>query len=456
MIMNKFHRNWASLAGWTHGANGTHGAYGAYGANGTNGTRGTHGLRRAYHLSFIIYYLLFISAISLSSCSSDPIEPRGGEKETMQGVPVEVMSCVTGFEDYGRTTRGWTPPIAPGTNDEKRYQFFDNPDLSISVFFTQNPDAGESPEEEFFFKINDHWRVSKTDLAAETYYLYGYIPHNESVIASVSKPSGEGKTFANGAVLTLENMPAIAPDDYCVIIGAKNGYGNGYTASGDYEITGLKRGDFSYLARTTGESGTGGNYAFLLFDHLYAGLRVTMKVHGEYDVLRTIKLRKLVLKTEGASPTKKKATATITLAANDVGSDPISSVVFTPTGDEVAEDTIYNNNAGLTLTNTASTFMSYFIPQGVTKLILTSIYDVYDKNPAVKDGVPVLDENGDPVYNLIRKDCKATNTITLSDLFSGQTAAQRRIRGTINLTIRPTYLYVMSDPDLNNPTVEVE
>ena len=85
------------------------------------------------------------------------------------------------------------------------------------------------------------------------------------------------------------------------------------------------------------------------------------------------------------------------------------------------------------------------MPNGVSKLILTSTYDVYDTNitPEHPDG------------NLVRKDCSATNTLVLSDLFSEQTESKRGWRYKVDLTITPTYLYVMSDPDLDNPTVVV-
>ena len=75
---------------------------------------------------------------------------------------------------------------------------------------------------------------------------------------------------------------------------------------------------------------------------------------------------------------------------------------------------------------------------GVDKLILTSVYDVYDTKG-----------------NLVRENCKATNTLVLSDLFSEQDVSRRGCRYNVSLTIQPTYLYVMSDPDLNDPTVVV-
>jgi len=159
-----------------------------------------------------------------------------------------------------------------------------------------------------------------------------------------------------------------------------------------------------------------------------------------------IKLKELRLQTaDSEGTTKKKMDVTVTLHANGSGANPISSVVFTPTGTEECDGVIYNSDDGLTLTTAYSMLLGHFIPHGVTKLILTSTYDVYDKN--------VTTEHLEG--NLIRKDCKATNTIPLSviDRFS---EASRGTRYTINMTIKPTYLYMLSDPDLNNPSVEIE
>ena len=89
-----------------------------------------------------------------------------------------------------------------------------------------------------------------------------------------------------------------------------------------------------------------------------------------------------------------------------------------------------------------TTYISHngsFMPLGVTSLVLTSVYDVYDTKG-----------------NLIRQDSKATNTIRISDLLTGQTTTRRGSRYTVNMTINPTYLYMLSDPDLDSPTVEIE
>ena len=91
-----------------------------------------------------------------------------------------------------------------------------------------------------------------------------------------------------------------------------------------------------------------------------------------------------------------------------------------------------------------SSLLTHFVPYQVTKLVVTCTYDVYDWDTS-------KNANG----NLIRKDCTATNTIPLS-LIDRFTEAERGKKYTLNLAVKPTYLYVMSDPDLNNPTMSVE
>ena len=73
--------------------------------------------------------------------------------------------------------------------------------------------------------------------------------------------------------------------------------------------------DFSFTAKQGTDSK---DYVFLLFDHLYAALRVRMRVHSDYSKLRTIKLKSLQLDTQaGEQKTTKKTTITIKLKAND-------------------------------------------------------------------------------------------------------------------------------------------
>ena len=107
---------------------------------------------------------------------------------------------------------------------------------------------------------------------------------------------------------------------------------------------------------------------------------------------------------------------------------------------------MFESTDGMTLGTSYSTYISHFVPKDVTTFVLESTYDVYDKNIS----------EGHPEGNLVRQGCKSVNTIKLSNLISGQTETRRGARYTINMTIQPTYIYVLSEPDLDDPTVVVE
>lgn len=412
----KLDRNWA------HGANGTHGTHGAYGAHGAAAL-------------FLILSLTIFCACSSDSSEEMPVTPA-------TSVPVEVMGCVVPYAENVATTRAagnWIPPSG--------YSLFDD-NQSIGISFTRD---GQEPMTGYFFKSSGKWRSTvelNTDQTG-TYYLYGYTPHNASLSCTISSSSTpeDNSSYSNGAVLTIENLPAISLNDVCVVIGAKNGK-DYYRDNTDYKVDPLVRGDFSYYADAIPTSTTGtGNYVYLLLDHIYAALNISMRVDSIYNTLRTIKLKKLELSVEtDDAVVKEKTDVTVTLEKTTDGSNPITSLVFTPRGEKVANDSVFKSAEGLELTNDYSDYLSYFMPQGVSKLILTSTYDVYDKN--------VTPEH--PEGNLVRQDAKATNTMVLKNLFAGQDMALPGRRYNINLTIHPTYLYVMSDPDLDNPTITVE
>jgi hypothetical protein len=233
--------------------------------------------------------------------------------------------------------------------------------------------------------------------------------------------------------MTLENVPTVMPHDLCVVIGAKEG-------SDKEHDNGLRRGDFEFRS----SADVKGNFVFLLFDHLYAALRVRMTIHEDYTKLRKIKLKSLQLSTQaGEETTKKKTDITVKLEANDGSASPITEIAYDqPAKYELIKGGLefWSSEDGEELKSDVYTeCLGHFMPSGITTLILTSVYDVYDRKG-----------------NLIRKDCKATNTIVLQELLTGQEKTERGKRYTINLIVKPTYLYMLSEPDLDNPTVKVE
>jgi hypothetical protein len=356
-----------------------------------------------------------------TGCTSDT------EDEQQAGrvlVPVEVKDYVMMFNENVALTRSWAPPTG--------YEAYPDVDKSIGVWLTQDASTPVI-KKGYFFKSSGKWRAADLELeTAGSYYLYGYIPHTPTIKASIAP--GAGGTYASGATLTLQDVPAVTANDLCVTIGAKEG------PNADTD-NGLRLGDFQYQAQAiTSANGGTGNFVFLLFDHLYAALRIRMKVHGNYNDLRTIKLKKLELQTQiNDTPSKDKTDVEIVLAATDGSTNPIQSVTFTPSSGakDITEGMeFWSSTAGETLKTVYNEYISYFMPLGINTLILTSTYDVYDKQG-----------------NLVRQNCKATNTMKLSDLFSEQETTRRGARYTVNMTIHPTYLYMLSEPDLDNPTV---
>ena len=367
----------------------------------------------------------------------------------------EVASYVTWFDEVvsknrtqeaNKTNRAWDIPSG--------YVAYEDGVQPIGIAFTrngENPTVGANPGTPksmigTFFKSGDKWRTSVEDIQPNTnYLLYGYIPASPAIKYSITDydgadgPNGANGEYSDGAIMTLQNVPTVMPHDLCVVIGAKHGYDREHDGNSD-GTNRLRMGDFSF----TTSSKTTGNFVFLLFDHLYAALRVRITVHEDYNDLRTIKLKSLQLSTQaGETKTRKKTDITVKLEANDGSASPITEITYDqPAEYELIEGGLefWSSKDGEDLKSDVYTeCVGHFMPSDITTLILTSVYDVYDKKK-----------------NLIRKDCKATNTIVLQDLLTGQIRAERGKRYTINLIVQPTYLYMLSEPDLDNPTVKVE
>ena len=332
-------------------------------------------------------------------------------------------------------TRAWSRPDG--------YEAYEGGNLPIGVCFTQN---NKDPKIGSLFYSSGKWRKD-ADLeltAGQTYYLYGYIPHKTGIKYSITDSDdsdGANNSYSSGATLTLKDVPAAMPNDLCVIVGAKHGYDKEHDGNSD-GTNRLRLGDFSF---TASKGADGKDFVFLLFDHLYSALSINMRVYGEYDKLRTIKLKSLNLKTIDASGSKDKTDIAIKFEADENTTSPIKiqSISYTPTGNDLGtgdgvEFWPAEPNTVETLTTEYKSFPGYFMPMGVNTLILTSIYDVYDKEG-----------------KLVRENCKATNTMLVSELFDQQATTLRGYRYTIDMTIRPTYLHVLSDSDLENPGIDV-
>ena len=265
----------------------------------------------------------------------------------------------------------------------------------------------------------DTW-VSKIPLDNGVYYVYGLMPGTE---AGKVKLTPLSDNFENGAVMTVNGLNALVTSDVCTIVGVR-----GAASKVGIAEVGIELGKFGYDAQNDG------SYIYMLIDHLYAAIQLNVNINSNYNTLRTIKLTKLTLRSKMANTVN----VTTTLTPNTTNTSPLTATPPTVTiavEGEGAEVEIYNGEEQeLMEDNDYLTFLACTAPIATnTQFVMKTTYNVYDRKG-----------------NLIRKDCTAENVLNLP--IGGLTRGQKY---TFNLTVNPTYLYVLSDPDLDNPTVTI-
>jgi hypothetical protein len=272
-----------------------------------------------------------------------------------------------------------------------------NQDIAIGLYLL--PEA--TPSVKLLRYTSGAWHSQTTVANNKDYTIYGFMPKKDPISSSITQNAGN-------VVLTLSNVDAVSPDDICFITGVDD-------LTGD-----LLQGQFGYKGKSDE------NYIRLLMDHLFASVKFNFSVDTDYSKLRTIKLKSLKLTTSSAP-----MTATITLTPNTTDAYP-ATVEFISQGGESTPATFFESTEGEQIPTTTTSFVCCFAPSASSTLSLVTTYDVYDSKG-----------------NLIREDCEATNK--LPDL-----EAQRGWQVTLNLKIAPTYLYQLSEPDLDNPTITIE
>lgn len=278
----------------------------------------------------------------------------------------------------------------------------------IHIYLTS---SGTQVAEGKFGYANDtkEWSTHlKLKSGAGTFRLYGFMPDDPSLTASLQNVT------AVDAQIKLENVNPLTTIDYCVVTGVRQVE----TAS---DHTSATRGMFSFDYYSYRQ-----NYINLFLDHLMSRLVFNMKISPTYDAVRTIKVKKMTLKLADISS----MSVTVTFSDNH----GISAISYIPTG-AAANSCIIENEAKTLTTSPAAICTGYMVPDNVfiNKLELETEFEVYNK-----------------------KGNKIAERTAVNKLTEPLAELQRGEERTLLLTIDPSYLYVLSDPDLDNPTITID
>ena len=352
--------------------------------------------------------LLLLIGVLLAACSDDS-DRDDGETDVLQ-----LVAYSQGMTDL--------EPVATTRAIPTGYHEYTGPS-SIGVYST-SADEAPSSIRTFSYDADQHqWKSLVNTKLGLIYYIYGYMPASSVIHCAISKRTGTDMDFSKGAVLTFSDLPPVLSEDFCVVTGVQQLDNK----TDDVNLT-------PWVFAFTGKS-TGNNFACLMLDHLYSCVKFRFLVNTDYDKLRTIKLKKVELKTTQqvsypltvtmkAGENYEVAWGTATGLTNDYVSLPVSE------GGVILSATTVKEVEG------------YFAPMTdvADNLVLQCTYDVYDKNVTTEH----------PEGNLVRHNCVAVNKLPASIIEAGVNK-----RTVLTLTVNPTYLYVLSDPDLDNPTITI-
>ena len=248
----------------------------------------------------------------------------------------------------------------------------------------------------------------KVKPGTRNFWLYGYMPAVESITGQIL---GERR-------LKLSGIQPISPEDICIVTGVKVYESSVLPLRGTFEFE-YKNSDYNDVTILN-----------LLLEHMLGHVDFKFKVGTRYSQLRKIKVTSLTIRTTA----KATIAATINLPANI---EDVVSIGYTGTGNDTNyETTLLSSSATPIELNTdgvsVGSGVNVAVGAGLTENFdLVSTYEVYD-----------LKGN---------KLSERTATNKLSNVLP--VMGQKK---EVTLIVEPTYLYQLSDNDLNDPEVRIE
>ena len=367
---------------------------------------------------------LMLSALLLTGCSSDNEETTGIpsnedvlelavysqniEEET--AAQTREMTAAQTREMTAAQTRAVPPGYAVYPAEGVAAE-----DVSrIGVFVTTPSMASGEASPGNFIYANNKWNSLVSVREGVDYYIYGYMPSEYFTCQVQTAPKTQN--YSSGVTMKFGRMLPVSTHDLCIITGVQD------ISSADDEVS-LTAGNFHY----TGKSKEAKNLARLMFDHLFAAARIELKIDAEYAKLRDIRLKEMTMR----STTEVAYTGTVILYSNGSRSTSWQEAGYLAQ-DEAKSQTLFSDADGVSLSATEAMILNgYCLPTISSTIVVKSKYDVYDTKG-----------------NLIRKDCEAENKLSLP--------SSAGLRGIFKMTVKPTYIYVLSDPDEEPPTITVE
>lgn len=352
--------------------------------------------------------LLLLIGVLLAACSDDS-DRDDGETDVVQ-----LVAYSQGMTDL--------EPVAATRGIPAGYHEYTGPS-SIGVYSTSAEVAPSSVRTFNYDEYKHQWNSLVSTKLGVDYFIYGYMPASSVIHCAISKRTGTDMDFSKGAVLKFSDLPPVLSEDFCVVTGVQQ-------LNSKTDDVNLTPGVFKFVGKSTGN-----NFACLMLDHLYSCVKFKFLVNTDYDKLRTIKLKKVELKTTQAGSYP----LTVTMKAGE-NYEVAWGDATGLTNDYVS---LPVSEGGVILSATeAKEVDGYFAPKTdvANNLVLQCTYDVYDKNVTTEH----------PEGNLIRHNCVAVNKLPATKL-----TVETNKRTVLTLTVNPTYLYMLSDPDLDNPTITI-
>ena len=381
-----------------------------------------------YYLGLL---LCLMSGLLLEACSSDSASDSRPDNSSSERTvrlsagarqyhvdDAEMASApgLTRTVTYPEPTTEWVP-ITPTDN--------------MLVFVTKEKDSPTASDvlSRIFYSTTSGWQsnITITDAGTDNHYLiYGFMPIDAENV-SISPLS---TNYNAGASMSIKGLKVLTQTDPCVIVGV------GRQQESTSDVT-LKWGTFDFTFKT----GTDViDYMSILLDHIYSRYHFQVKIDADYAQLRTIKITKMTLEalSDDGTQTVGTVNARVNIQTNTTNTNPISSVTFTRNAGTRSVTFFENTTTPLSLTTSYQDAGFCLAPGDQHWFRLTTVYEVYNR-----DNKHIRTNTATNTFDTANfKEHKITNTNPGLD-------------HTIQIIVNPTYLYVLSDSDLDNPTFDI-